>query len=238
MGCQGQRYEVPYAFSPNVSLTHTSPERYPQLGLFPQKGIVLHLHFSKLHLYSHVFQGLGDSPISAPFLPYASAAVSSARSIIEMLLLDEEARRGLIGPSYLLSMTAFACMFLIKVAMKYGNALADRGDVTDLITRLVDLFRNTSTGKWHLVHLMEGGLEKMVGILAKCPETSAATPMPSDSLALGGPGQDAATLGFNWASDFPVTNLEGFNFMDYNIGLSPLLRFDQSTAAFGSGHGF
>lgn len=234
-----------------LSLTHTSsPERYPHVGLFPQKGIVLHLHFSKLHLYSHVFQGLGDSPISAPFLPYASAAVSSARSIVEMLLLDEEARRGLIGPSYLLSMTAFACMFLIKVAMKYGSALADRAEVTDLITRLVDLFRKTPTGKWHLLHLMEGGLEKMVGALAKCPETSAATPMPSDSLALGtlvgaavggdgGPGQEAAAAGgFDWASDFPVANLEGFNFMDYNIGLSPLLRFDQSAPAFGPGQRF
>lgn len=205
--------------------------------------MVLHLHFSKLHLYSHVFQGLGDSPIPTAFLPYASNAVSSARSIIEMLLLDESVQQGLTGvPSYLHSMTAFACMFLIKVAMKYGNALVGRGDVRGLITRLVDLFRKTSAGKWHLVHLMEGGLEKMLGILAKCPETSAATPMPSDGFSFGTlvPGQDAAALGFQeWASDFPVANLDGFNFMDYNIGLSPLLRFDQTTAGFGGpGNGF
>ncbi|OIW26627.1 hypothetical protein CONLIGDRAFT_683589 [Coniochaeta ligniaria NRRL 30616] len=216
-------------------------ETYPQVGSFPLKGLVLHLHFSKLHLYSHVFQGLGDSPIPTNLLPYASVAVSSARSIIEMLLLDEEARRGLIGPSYLLSMTGFACMFLIKVAMKYGNTLVDRRDVTHLITQLVDLFRKLPTGKWHLVHLMEGGLEKMLGIMAKCPETSAATPMPSDSFSFGTlvPGQDATALGLDWASDFPVANLDGFNFMDYNIGLSPLLRFDQSTPGFGGpGHGF
>lgn len=171
-----------------------------------------------------------------------------------MLLLDEEARRALTGPSYLLSMTAFACMFLIKVATKYGSALADRAEVTDLITRLVALFRKTPTGKWHLVHLMEAGLEKMVAALGKCPESSAATPMPSDGLPLGslvsvgggggggggGPGQEAGGLGFDWPSDFAVANLEGFNFMDYNIGMSPLLRFDQSTSAFGPGpgHGF
>jgi hypothetical protein len=159
-----------------------------------------------------------------------------------MLLSDEEARRGLIGPSYLLSMTAFACMFLIKVSMKYGNALAHRDDVTDLISRLVHMFRSTRTGKWHLLRLMEGGLQKMLDILAKCPETSSATPMPSDSLAFGalaGPGgHDGAAFGFDWASDFPVANLDGFNFMDYNIGLSPLLRFDQSASAFGGpGHG-
>ncbi|KAB5542564.1 hypothetical protein GE09DRAFT_245547 [Coniochaeta sp. 2T2.1] len=210
-------------------------ERYPHVGLFPQKGIILHFKFSKLHLYSHVFQGLGDAPIKAAFLPYASAAVHCAKCIIELLLYDEEARRGLIGPSYLLSMTAFACMFLIKVAMKYGSALADRAEVRDLITQLVEMFRKTTTGKWHLVHLMEGGLEKMLGLLAKCPETSAATPMPSDSFAVGTllPGQDAAMLGFqDWGSDFAVANFDGFNFMDYNIGLSPLLRFDQSAAGF------
>jgi len=160
-----------------------------------------------------------------------------------MLLSDEAVQQSLTGvPAYIISMTAFACMFLIKVAIKYGNALVGRDDVKDLITRLVDLFRQTPTGKWHLVHLMEDGLEKMLRILAKCPETSAATPMPSDSLSFGPlvPGQDAAMMGFqDWASDFPDANLDGFNFLDYNIGLSPLLRFDHSTPGFpGSGHGF
>lgn len=139
-------------------------------------------------------------------------------------------------PSYIHSVTAFACMFLIKITMKYGQTLVDREEVADLITQLVGLFRRTSTGTWHLVHLMEGGLEKMLGILSKVPERETLTSTPldlSEGFTFGAlmPGSEA---GFpEWAHDLTVSNLDGHHFMDYNIGLSPLLRFDHSTPGFG-----
>jgi hypothetical protein len=131
-------------------------------------------------------------------------------------------------------------MFLIKVAMKYGQPLVDRAEVTDLISQLVELFRKTRTGKWHLCHLMEGGLEKMLGLLAKCPVTSAATPLPSDNFPFGTltTTQDATGLGLP-DGDFPAASLDGLNFMDYNIGLSPLMQFDHASLGIGdTWHGF
>lgn len=204
----------------------------------------MHLYFAKLHLYSHVFQGLRDAPIPVPFLPFATSAVSSATSIIKLILAEEAVQKGLIGiPSYLHSVTAFACMFLIKIAIKYGNTLVDREEVTDLITQLVGLFRRTSSGTWHLVHLMEGGLEKMLGILAKVPEketTTSSANVPALDVVSDNGFSFGALLNMNgqefpdWGTDVAVSSADGgHNFMDYNIGLSPLLRFDHSTPGLG-----
>lgn len=218
----------------------------------------MHLHFSKLHLYSHVFQGDRQSKTPAipiPLLPYANAAVASATAIISLLLNEPIVQQGLVGmPSYLHSMTAFACMFLIKVAMKYGHPLIERQEVEDLIRRLVALFRRTETGTWHLVHLMEGGLEKMLGMMGKLQEKKGEAMLQEDVSPHGGAdgggggftfgtlmgggagGQDTGGWS-DWATDLTVPNLDGQNFMDYNIGLGPLLRFDTSTPGFGSAMG-
>jgi hypothetical protein len=220
----------------------------------------MHLHFAKLHLYSHVFQGDRQSKTPAiplPFIPYANAAVASATAIISLLLNEPIVQQGLVGmPSYLHSMTAFACMFLIKVAMKYGHPLVEQQEVEDLIRRLVALFRRTETGTWHLVHLMEGGLEKMLSILSRVQEKKeddvlqeevspqgggdgggGASGFTFGTLMGGGAGGQEAGAWSDWAGDLTVPNLDGHNFMDYNIGLGPLLRFDTSTPGFGSAMG-
>ncbi|KAK1633315.1 hypothetical protein BDP81DRAFT_397214 [Colletotrichum phormii] len=83
-------------------------------GRFPRKGALLHFHFAKLHLYSHIFRGLsGDSPIPHHFLDCAATAISVATSTIDFINTDPDVAAGVVGmPSYLHCMTAFACMFL------------------------------------------------------------------------------------------------------------------------------
>jgi hypothetical protein len=107
----------------------------------------------------------------------AKTAISSALSIIDLILSDADVREGLVGmPSYLLSMTAYTCMFLIKISMKYGAALADPDRVYDSISRLVVEFRTVPAGKWHLVRLMAGGLEKMLAQLKQRSGSVSAAP--------------------------------------------------------------
>jgi hypothetical protein len=61
-------------------------------------------------------------------------------------------------------MTAFASMFLTKVATKYHD-LIERDKVYELIMGLVQQFRSQPAGKWHLANLMTGGLERMAQTL-------------------------------------------------------------------------
>lgn len=92
----------------------------------------------------------------------AVAAVAAATSIVESLLVDPDLREGLVGiPHYLHTMTAFACVFLLKVVAQYAGQFIEDSVVLDLTSQLVQQFRCTAVGKWHLVHLMADGLEKL-----------------------------------------------------------------------------
>lgn len=142
-------------------------DHHERIGTFPRKGVLLHFHFAKLHLYSHIFRGLrkGDL-IPSYFLEPASSAAAAATSIIELLIADVEIQPALAGmPSYMHSMSAFACMFLAKLAMIHGDQLIDRQQVVDSIARLAEFYRSTAVGKWHLVNLMADGLDKIVETL-------------------------------------------------------------------------
>ena len=126
-------------------------------------------------------------------------------------------------PSYLLSMTAFACMFLMKVAVKYGGELIDRERVHEMITSLVDQFRALPTGKWHLANLMVGGLEKMTSTLQsqmnQHPSTIGVRNGMNDRTDAVRPMPDV---------DGPLLDLDNDLFFDYGMsfGLSPVFRFD------------
>lgn len=216
-----------------LATNNVFPVEFPGIGAFPRKGTVLHSYFVQLHLYSHVFRGLsGKDPIPHYFLDCASKAIEAATSIIDFILADPDVASGIIGmPSYLHSMTAFACMFLIKVAIKYGNDLIEPQRVYDLTTNLVRQFRSLPTGKWHLANLMSGGLERMAKTL-KIDRQS----IPTQNLASIGnfntPGAAAGSnsstgmMGQMTGSDMP--ELDGSVFFDYdmNFELSPEFRFD------------
>ena len=142
-------------------------DHHERIGTFPRKGVLLHFHFAKLHLYSHIFRGLrkGDS-IPPYFLEPASSAAAAASSIIDLLIADADIQPALAGmPSYMHSMSAFACMFLAKLFMIHGDHLVDRQQVVDSVARLAGFYRSTPVGKWHLVNLMADGLDKIVETL-------------------------------------------------------------------------
>jgi len=143
------------------------PEEYDHIGRFPRKAARLHLNFAKLLLYSHVFRGLsGNDSIPHYLVGNTSAAIEAAVSTIDLILTDPDAAAVVVGmPSYLHCMTAFACMFLIRVAHKYGEDLVDPEKVFDMTMRLVLHFRSVPAGKWHLTQLMTRRMERMASIL-------------------------------------------------------------------------
>ncbi|SPO07184.1 uncharacterized protein DNG_09878 [Cephalotrichum gorgonifer] len=143
------------------------PEVQQGFGAFPRKGAQFHFFFAKLYLYSHVFRGIRNSTVAPHFYQEARGAVFAATSILEMIINDPDVRAALVGlPCYVQSMIGFACMFLAKLTSSvHGRELVEREIVTDLVSRLVVVYRGTPVGKWHLVHLMADGLEKMIAIL-------------------------------------------------------------------------
>ncbi|KAK9770536.1 hypothetical protein SCAR479_12807 [Seiridium cardinale] len=144
----------------------TLPEFHDRIGRFPRKGVMLHYHFAKLHLYSHVFRGLQNATIPSYFQECAASATTAAVAIVSTLINDPEIQPALVGmPSYMHSMTAFAAMFLAKATMTYGHQLIDRSIVIDLISRLIALYHSTVAGKFHLVNMMANGLEKLTTAL-------------------------------------------------------------------------
>ncbi|KAF7563346.1 hypothetical protein G7046_g773 [Stylonectria norvegica] len=199
------------------------PEQWPQIGSFPRKGTILHYNFAQIHLYSHVFRGLsGDDPIPPYFLDCASNAIAAAIAIINLIITDPDVVAGIVGmPSYMHSMTAFACMFLIKVANKYGDDLVDREQVRELITSLVQQFRSLRAGKWHLANLMAGGLERMAETLKSV--TGGQVPQGSNGVATSTAVNENVAEA---SATFP--ELDGDLFFDYDMafGLSPVFRFD------------
>ncbi|ORY65999.1 uncharacterized protein BCR38DRAFT_170905 [Pseudomassariella vexata] len=210
-------------------------EHHNQIGSFPRKGVLLHYQFALLYLYSHVFRGLRKTSIPAYFLDSAASAVNAATAIVSMLTADADIHSALAGmPSYLNSMTAFSCMFLVKLAMIHTE-LVDRSMVIDLTIRLIDLYRSTAVGKWHLVHLMADGLEKVILTLRKSNIPSAQHFGHDAMPAMGIEPHD--NFGDFGESMFPEDSSLVFdsNFlMDYNVtlGASQLMYMSNGPTAF------
>lgn len=94
--------------------------------------------------------------------------MAAATSILNMIITDADVRIALVGlPCYVQSMIGFACMFLAKLTSTHAEELVDRSAVTDLVARLFEVYRATPVGKWHLVHLMADGLEKILAALQR-----------------------------------------------------------------------
>ncbi|KAF5669431.1 transcriptional activator of proteases prtT [Fusarium heterosporum] len=206
------------------------PEQWTQIGSFPRKGTILHYNFAQIHLYSHVFRGLsGDAPIPHYFLDCAMQAVAAATATIDLILTDPDVAAGIVGmPSYMLSMTAFACMFLIKVAVKYGSDLIERQRVHDLTTSLVRQFRSLKAGKWHLANLMAGGLERMTAtLMAVAPGQIGQMP---GGVVYNNTMESVDMPGQMMPGNQVYTDMDGDTFFDYDMsfGLSPVFRFDPS----------
>ncbi|KIL90256.1 hypothetical protein FAVG1_05986 [Fusarium avenaceum] len=130
-------------------------------------------------------------------------------------------------PSYLLSMTAFAAMFLAKVSHKYGDDLFRRDQALDQITRLINHFRLLPMGKWHLANLMIRGLETVTSLLkpqgVPAKTQNAITPMLPGSANTG--LQDIYGTGNDMFTSIDSSTIPTW---DTTFGLSPIFGFDPS----------
>ncbi|KAF1914401.1 hypothetical protein BDU57DRAFT_453299 [Ampelomyces quisqualis] len=202
---------------------------HENIGEFPTKGVILHHHLAKLHLHSHVFRGLKGAAVPQYFEHSAVAAVAAATAIIETVLTDDDIRDGLVGiPHYIHSMIAFACVFLLKIAAQYSGQYIDDTVVYELTTKAVQQFRSTPVGKWHLVHLMAEGLEKMLAKKTPAPTAGPTqlaqtnrVPPSSTHTPLTSTGPPSMTNGDNLFGD----HLEDA----FSFGTSSFLNFDTGT---------
>jgi hypothetical protein len=219
---------------PNIELRQA-------IGDFPTKGVILHHHFAKLHLYSHVFRGLKGGDVPPHFRESAAAAVSASTAIVEMLLSDPDVRESLVGiPHYIHSMIAFACVFLLKVATQHSGQYIEDGFVLDLTARVVQQLRSTSSGKYHLTHLMADGLEKMAASKYQSP----AAPH-IDMMAFSGEVQPNVThslnngvvsIGNGGSSDIYANGILSNGFEDdFNLATTQFLHFDTGNLDFNFG---
>jgi hypothetical protein len=172
---------------------------------------------------------LKGAAVAPYFHDSAVAAVAAATAIIETVLTDEDIRDGLVGiPHYIHSMIAFACVFLLKIVAQYSGQYIEDSVVVNLTTKAVQQFHTTPVGKWHLVHLMAEGLEKILAKKTSSPITASQYPGQPDTVI-------ANTSHEQHVNDIlpPANNgdsLFGENFDDtFNFGTSSFLNFDTGT---------
>jgi hypothetical protein len=219
--------------APTSPAKKRTTENHKIIHSFPRKGVSIHYHFAKLYLYSHVFRGLHGSPIPSYFLDCASQAVQSATTTVNFLVTHADLQAVVAGmPPYLHSMTGFACMFLAKMAMIYRGDLIDRSMVIDAISRLIEIYRTAPVGKWHLMHLMANGLEKIVKTLSS---TTASSPRaPSNPVPLATSAHPFTDLGDFRISDHGALEMDSSFLMDHNIsmGASQLMYLSNGASPF------
>ena len=209
--------------SPNLK----EKDHYDHIGAFPKKAVQLHYHFAKLHLHSHVFRGLSASqPIPHYLMDCTVTAINAASATINYILSDTDVGAVTVGiPSYLHCMTAFACTFLVKVAIKYGKTLIEPDYVWDITTRLVQHFKSVPAGKWHLTKLMGPGLERLAAMLDPAKTRPLEDVSPSAHALAAVPTMDMS------GSDSFLAGFEANFLFDYNmnLGLSPIFPLENSS---------
>lgn len=138
------------------------------LGNFPSQAVRLHWRFAKFFICSHAFRGLNVESTSTALAPeledVASCAITTAISILEMLIESDELRAYLVGiPHYFHTMFAFAGVFLLKVATRYKQHVhVDSGLVFQTSRRVLEVFQHCPCAKQHLVHRIAQGLKDML----------------------------------------------------------------------------
>ncbi|KAF1352511.1 hypothetical protein BDV97DRAFT_376290 [Delphinella strobiligena] len=215
-------------------------EIHDSIGDFPSRGVILHYNLAKLHLHSHVFRGLGDSPVPPHFHNSAVMAAGAATQIFELLLTDASLRDGLVGvPHYTHTMIAFASGFLLQLTAKYENAYVNSSTVQDLIGRLVEQLRSMPTGSFHLVRLLVEGLEKMLKS-SKRSGSHSARPVggfqpPAPPMNNGQMHNGAAAMDFmpRHQHDFGLGQPDPFTMPDFGMS-SSFLPFEDVNSLFRS----
>ncbi|KAK8196783.1 hypothetical protein M8818_006950 [Zalaria obscura] len=139
------------------------------LGDFPSEAVRLHWQFARFYICSYAFRGLnlghsGPAPMPTGLRDIAHVAISTANSILDLLIESEPMRACLVGvPHYFHTMFAFAVVFLLKVATRYREFL-DIDVVAALETskRVLQVFQQRPAARQHLVHRISKGLKDMI----------------------------------------------------------------------------
>jgi hypothetical protein len=220
------------------------------LGNFPGQAVQLHWRFAKFFICSHAYRGLNVKSTSMRLFPeledIAALAITTALSILQMLIDSEELRAYLVGiPHYFHTMFAFASVFLIKVATRYRQHVqVDINHVFSTNRQVLKVFQNCPCAKQHLVHRIAQGLKDM---LERCEEQlaaeyhrsnlrippdpgsrggvephSAAPPLSSASALTVAPGTSAALHALEPGPDIPPDMLPWFDLENFDfLSMSP-----------------
>ncbi|KID81483.1 hypothetical protein MGU_11154 [Metarhizium guizhouense ARSEF 977] len=142
-------------------------DSYAEIGDFARKALTLHYLFSKLFLYSHVFRGLSSNrtqdAMPTEFFNMATSAVTSARSVIDLVTQDDIMKTALVAiPHYYHTFVAYACSFLLKVHTEYHNHLGlECEQAFRAIHQVIILCQSSECASHHLVRWMGAGLQKL-----------------------------------------------------------------------------
>ncbi|KAI7208571.1 hypothetical protein KC333_g9091 [Hortaea werneckii] len=146
----------------------TVPARNAYVGWFPRDGAILHLHFARLHLCSHIFRGMSIETFEAASVQvreYAEMAVSSAQEVLQLVLDRDDLRNSLVGmPIYFHGMINFAAVFLLKTTRTtfLGLTSLAASDVVRLVQRCINELQSQRAARQHLVYRLSSGLENMM----------------------------------------------------------------------------
>ena len=202
--------------------------------------MILHHHLAKLHLHSHVFRGLKGASVPPYFQESAVAAVTAATAVVEMLLTDHDVTEALNGiPHYIHSMIAFACVFLLRVAAQHPGQYIDDARVLAMTGQVVQQLRSTLVSKYHLVHLMADGLEKMASSDIRSSSAmhhsfaSGDVPPPSLQYVADASAVPPVSDGIGGATYTNSMN-DAFD-EDFILGTTPFLHFESGTTDYNLG---
>ncbi|CAH0020274.1 unnamed protein product [Clonostachys rhizophaga] len=152
--------------------------RNAHVGWFPRDGAILHYHFARLHLCSYIFRSMSLESAATASLQvqdFASVAVTSATSVLELVLERDDLRTALVGmPIYFHGMITFAAVFLTKATKNnfWELTTIDVPKVFALLQRYVSELRSQKAARQHLVYHMSNGLDDMMRASRKLTEES------------------------------------------------------------------
>jgi hypothetical protein len=146
----------------------TSPAPNPFISSYPSKGVSLHHHFGKLQLNALSLRGFQESTntsLSTSRREYANLAISSAVSILQLVISSPDIRNGLVGvPLYLHTMITYAAVFLLKVEQRWKPLQlgTDSILIRELVTQIIQLLKSVKASERFLAAHIAIGLQKML----------------------------------------------------------------------------
>ncbi|EXJ75415.1 uncharacterized protein A1O5_02111 [Cladophialophora psammophila CBS 110553] len=185
------------------------------VGNYPRKGVGLHYHFAKLFLCSHAFRrapvaGGEHLQLDPDLEEFATSAVHSATSILQVIAADQEIQSYLHGlPAYFDTMIAFAFVFLLKITIKNpANLRVDKAGIAETLDVLATVLNNIAT-KMHPRHLLTSIASSARKLLDRFSGQEVA---PVQSQAVPGPPApfDPAN---QWLSPTDALFLENYDFL-------------------------